>query len=192
MTRCVRVVLAAAFVALLAACHGSPSPALYTLAARPGLVIGRPVPSVAVRSVEIAKYLDRPQIVRRKNEYELETSDFERWDEDFDDMVTRVLVENLSQRLPASQVTMRASPVTTEAQMTLAVDIERFDADPGGRVILVAQWTLQRGARSGTVRLERIAVPAASDAAIDLAAAMSDCLGQLSDRLAQAIAASAG
>jgi len=187
MTR--RRLLLGMALAALAACSTSPPPTLYTLAPRPGTAIGRPAPAVALRTVEIAKYLDRPQIVRHRSEYEFTVSDLERWGEGLADMATRVLAADLAQRLPASAITLAASPVTASGAATLAVDVARFDPDPDGTVVLVARWGIRRGERFGAVQLTRIEVKPASHTTADLVAAMSDALARLSDILAQALAA---
>jgi hypothetical protein len=181
--------LAGVALAALAACSGSPPPALYTLVPRPGTPIGRPAPTVVLRTVEIAKYLDRPEIVRRRTDYELKVADTVRWAEGMADMVARVLAADLAQRLPASAITLAEGAVTAPAATTLALDVARFDPDPDGTVVLVARWAVGRGERAGAVQLTRIEVKPTSPATADLVAAMSDALAQLSDTMAQALAA---
>jgi uncharacterized protein len=183
-----RRVLVLALAGLAAGCATTPPADLFTLVSRPGDKIDRSVRSVAVRVVDVAKYLDRPQIVRRNNAYEVTAAEFERWAEALDTMATRVLVENLSLRLPGSQVSAAASPVTVRADVVVAVDIARFDPDPDGTVILVARWTARHGDTPAPVQLERITAATGSKSVTDLVGAMSDCLGQLSDRIAASLA----
>jgi uncharacterized lipoprotein YmbA len=173
---------------LLAIGCSSPQPNLYTLAPRPGTPIDRPLPSVALQSVGVAKYLDRPQIVRHRSAYELAVSDAARWGEAMDEMVPRVLVDDLAQRLPATPIATASSGMVPEAKRILTVDIDRFDADPDGTVVLEARWSLRSGARDGKMQTTRIAVPAGSTQTADLVAAMSTCLAQLSDRFVEALA----
>jgi uncharacterized protein len=181
-----RFVIAGA--ALLAACRAAP-PRLYTLVARPGVVIDRKLPLVAVRSVQIAKYLDRPQIVRHKTDFEFTTSDFDEWAEGLDDMATRVLIEDLALRLPQTPLA-RTDGVLAPATGTLvAVEIDRFDPDPDGTAVLEVRWLIRRDDKEGDVRSERIAEPASADDYTALVSAMSDCLGQLADRIATALSA---
>lgn len=174
--------------AALAGC-GSQSPKLYTLAARPGVTIDRELPPVTLHQVEIAKYLDRPQIVRHRSDVELDAGEFERWGEDFDDMVTRVLLEDLSLRLPGCALAITGSAVAPEREPQINVAIARFDPDPDGTVVLEARWSIERSRGSAQeVRLERITRP--SDGSTpSLAAAMSDCLATLADHIATALAA---
>ena len=198
-----RLVLGAlASLPSLAGCSTSPTPKLYTLAPRPATPVSRSATAgsgstapasraamtVMVRQVEVAKYLDRPQIVRYSDAYEMSASEFERWGEGLSDMVTRVLVENLSQRLPASQVYAASGPLNLpSADVTVEVNIYKFDADPGRTVILAAQWVVHSGSgRKAQDHLRarefRIA-PTSSDTAAQVAA-MSDALGQLADQIA--------
>jgi uncharacterized protein len=173
----------------LVACSTTPPPRVFTLVPRPATQqADRSSPTVMVKSVELAKYLDRPQIVRYSDTYELQLSEFERWGEGMRDMVTRVLVENLAVRLPNSQVFAGSGPLTIHADATVEVDISRFDADPGGAVVLAARWAIQREAKKTRLVWERISVPANAPATPQLVAAMSDALGQLGDRIALALA----
>jgi uncharacterized protein len=184
-----RQVLSALALAALCGCNSSPPPALYTLVARPGPRIDRTLAPIALRPVEVPKYLDRAQIVRRRTPLEFEVSDFERWGEGFDDMVTRVLLDDLALRLPRTELTIAGTKVAPQDAVTVALDLARFDADPGGTAVLEARWTIRRGATAEPVRLQRIAVRAAGQKTADIVAAMSNCLAQLADSIAAALAA---
>jgi uncharacterized lipoprotein YmbA len=187
-----RLLAGPALLSALVACSTTPPPRVVTLVPRPTTATQqayRSSTTVMVKSVELAKYLDRPQIVRYSDTYELELSEFERWGEGMRDMVTRVLVENLAMRLPNSQVFAGSGPLTMRADAAVEVDISRFDADPGGAVILAARWTVQREAKKARLESERISVPAGISTTTQLVAAMSDALGQLGDHIALALAA---
>jgi len=84
----------------LAACSTSPKPQIFSLAIHPGRELEGSRASLAVASAVIPKYLDRPQIVRHGGAYQLDVAEFDRWGEPFGDMVTRILVGDLAQRLP--------------------------------------------------------------------------------------------
>jgi uncharacterized protein len=183
-----RLLLVALAGAAFAGCSTSAPPRLYTLASRPGPTLAHGPATIAVRDVALAKYLDRPQIVRRGGVYQLEAAEFDRWGEPLSDMVTRVLIEDLSQRLPGSQVFRDASPTATDAQATLEIDISRFDADPDDTVVLAARWALRHGEQPGPAQSARFTAKPASKSTTDLVAAMSDALGQLADRIAASLA----
>jgi uncharacterized lipoprotein YmbA len=183
--RCLLLVVLAG--AALGGCSTSTPPRLFTLASRPGPMLAHGPATIAVRDAALAKYLDRPQIVRRGGVYQLEAAEFDRWGEPLSDMVTRVLIEDLSQRLPGSQIFRDASPTATDAQATLEIDISRFDADPDDTIVLAARWALRRGAQPGPAQSARLAAKPASKSTADLVAAMSEALGQLADRIAASL-----
>lgn len=183
-----RLLLGAALLVVVAACNTTPPPKLFTLEARPASQENRATSVVMVRSVELAHYLDRPEIIRHSAPYELKFSEYERWGEGMRDMVTRVLVENLAIRLPKCEVFAGAGPLTLRARATVEVEISRFDADPDGTVILAARWAVQRDGKGGRLRSERIRVPGTSSETAQLVAAMSEALGQLGDRIALELA----
>jgi uncharacterized protein len=170
------------------ACSATPAPKLYVLAPRPASPLNRPAATIAVKPVDIAKYLDRTQIVRRTGPYQLEALEFDRWGEGLSEMVTRVLIENLSQRLPGSQVRAAAGPFTLPSpELTIEVNIDTFDADAEGAVTLVAQWVVHRG-KADQFRSQEIRVMAASRDPAGQVAGMSDALGQLSSQIAAGLA----
>ena len=170
---------------LLAACASSDAK-IYTLTAEGGgRVAGRPV-SISIETVDVAKYLDRPQLVRRSSSVQLNVSEFERWGEPFGSMVQRVLAENLRLRLPAGSLVTTSQTVTGKEASTLEVSVNRFDLDDTGMVVLQAQWRLHyRTGASGAAAQANISVrPAGSDTAAQIQA-MSQALDQLAARVAQ-------
>ena len=182
-----RHVMAGLGLALAAAgCTTTPPAKLFTLAPRPAEPTGRAISAkISVKSVEIPKYLDRPQMVGYADPYQLKLSEFERWGEGLGEMTTRVLVENLAERLPRSQVFAGSGPLTMPGDISLEVEITRFEPDPQNTVLLSAQWAIvRREGRRDSVRSEQIRVKMASDSATDQVAAMSDALGLLTDRIA--------
>ena len=178
-------------LALVGGCGTSLPPRLFTIAARPAASPAQTSMKVVVRAVEVAKYLDRPEIVRYRDAYELQIEELERWGEGMRDMTTRVLIENLSLRLPASEILAESSAVSPTADATVEVDISRFDVDESGRITLNARWAVRRGggAQRASVRQERISIRPPSASVTDLVAAMSDAFAQLSDHIAQGITA---
>ena len=187
-----RLMAGLGLLAAFEGCTTSPNSRFFTLVPQPAAPsAGRSPATVAAKPVELAKYLDRPQIVRRSDAYELQISDLEHWGEEMRDMVTRVLIENLTLRLPASQVVGASGSLTIRADVTVEVDISRFDADQNGQVFLDARSAVQREGRRPSVWSDRITVQPASPSITDLVAAMSDALGELSDRIARMLAVSA-
>ena len=172
-----------------AGCAASTPPRLFTLAAKPASSMGDVAIRVVVKPVEVAKYLDRSQIVRYSDAYELQVLDLERWGEGMRDMTTRVLIDNLSTRLPRAQVVSESSPVNLRPDVTLEVDISRFDTDSSGQVVLDARWAVERDGNRSMVKLSQIRLRPASTSVTDIVAAMSDAFAQLSDQIVQGLVA---
>jgi uncharacterized lipoprotein YmbA len=177
-----------ALPALAAACRAAPT-RYYTLVPRPGIVIDRKLPLVAVRAIRIAKFLDRPQIVRHKTDIEFTFNDLDEWAEGVDDMATRVLIDDLALRLPQTQFAITDGALAPPTGTLLAVELSRFDPDPDGTTVLEARWTITRGDRPGEIHAERITGSAPPDDIGATVSALSDCLGQFADRIATALSA---
>ena len=186
-----RLVAVLALLPVVAACSTTPAPRLYTLAPRPGTPDNRFSGSISVRRAELAKYLDRPEIVRYSDPYQLGMSEYVRWGEGLSDMVTRVLVEDLAQRLPLSQPYASSGPLTLPAPtISIDINIDKFEPDASGAIVLLAQWLPRRERGGGErIRSEQIRVATGSDDPGAQVAAMSDALGQLADRIAGGLAA---
>lgn len=177
---------------LLAACSTTPPPRLFTLAPRPATPSRPFAATIAVRRVQLPKYLDRLQIVSYRDPYELQYSEFVVWGENLSDMTTRVLAENLSERLPQSQVYLSAgSFADATADITLETSIDKFDPDPSGVVVLAAQWAAHRQGYPDQIRSEQIRVTPSTKDPTGQVAAMSDALGQLADRIVAGLPAPA-
>lgn len=189
MTLSRRGLLGLTLTGLVGAC-ASPEAAYFTLAAVPGPIRRGGPKLVELRRPGLAGYLDRPEIVRSNSAYSLRVTGSERWGEPLGDLFVRILAEDLDARLPGSNVFTSAGSITAEADATVEINIQRFDADPSGRVVLLAQVAVSRGqARaSAATRVARLTVQPTGASTAELVAAMSRALGQLADTLAETLA----
>ena len=164
----------------------SPDPAYFTLAAVPGTIRRGGPAQVELRRPGLAGYLDRPEIVRSNSPYSLRVTSMERWGEPLGDLFARILAEDLNARLPGSSVFTSAGSITAEADATVEMDIQRFDADAQGTLVLLAQVAVSRSRAhsSAATRILRFTVQPAGPGTANLVAAMSTALGQLADALA--------
>ena len=185
MTATRRGVLSLALAGMEIGCSSS-EPAYFILAPVPGTAMRGGPTSVELRRPGLAGYLDRPEIVRANSAYSLRVVSGERWGEPLGDLVARILAENLNQRLPGSNVFTSTGSITAEANAKIELDIQRLDADPSGKVVLLAQVAVSRGRAKASVetRTMRLDAQPASTSTSDLVAAMSDVLGQLADLIA--------
>jgi uncharacterized lipoprotein YmbA len=170
---------------LLAAC-ASPEPNYFTLRAVPGPVLPGGAKLVELRRIGLAGYLDRPEIVRNQADYRLSIGTGERWGEPLGALVARTLAEDLNLRLPGTSVFTAAGSISADPDITVELDLQRFDADASGQVVVLAQVAVTRTpsrdhAAAQTVRL--VVTPTDSSTTA-LVAALSAALGQLADRVA--------
>ena len=176
---------------ILAGC-ASPDPTYYTLQPVPGTALAGGPATVEVRRPGLAGYLDRSDVVLRSAGYQLAVNSQIRWAEPLGDMIGRVLTQDLSQRLPGSSVFSQSGAITADAQLRVEVDVQGFDTDASGQVVLTAELAVERGATHvplATRRLVLTATPPGPGAA-NLASAMSGLLGRLADAAAQDVRAS--
>ena len=172
---------------LLAGCGASPPSKFYVLTADPvpQRAWTAAAKTVALGRVSLPGALDRPQIARRKAGNEIVFSEEERWAGPLDDMVRRVLADDLAARLPAG-VSLIESAATTPPGVTLAVEVSRFDADESGAVTLTARWeTLgPTGRPLGPARESAIVEPGSGKDAPAVVTAMSRAVATLAARIA--------
>lgn len=178
-----------ALAAVPAGC-ASPNPDLLTLDAVPGVVRAGGPRNVLLQDVALAPYLDRKAVVRSSQDYHIEVATNDWWGEPFGAMLGRVLAAEVEQRLPATTVFTEASAVSATPDATVAINVTRFDEAADGAIVLVAQVgvTFARPARPAVTEGLRFTAPVSGKDVTAQAAAMSVALGQLADRLVQALA----
>lgn len=170
-----------------AACS-SPEPDYHRLVAVPGAPARAAARVVELRRVGVPGYLDRSEIVRAGPGSRLEVLRNVRWGEPLGGMVSRVLAENLAQRLPGSTVLADAGAIRLAADATIETELQRFEADPSGAVELAAQVAFRFGpGRPGVARSFRFSVPVEGQGPPAMAAAMSGAVGRLADAIAAAL-----
>ena len=175
---------AAASRAALAAC-ASPNPVLYTIAPVSGTVQNSGPKVVALQQISIARYLERSEIVRSSENYRLDVMSNDWWGEPLGAMLSRVLVEELGQRLPQSTVIGESGAVTAAPDATVELNLQRLDEDSSGNLLLQAQASVSfKGRGAPLLRNFRFAVPPPAPGVPGEVTAISTALGQLADGLA--------
>ncbi len=183
------VILVPLTLTVLSGCGSSVNPSLYTIAPVKGAELVSTSKVIVVQQVAIARYLDRTPIVRSSEGYRLDVLANDWWGEPLTAMVTRILVEELGQRLPTSVVLNDSGAVSARPDVTIEVNVQRLDRDQTGKVLLIAQASLTYPRRADPVlKSFRITVPAASNETAAQVAASSDAIGQLADGLADLVA----
>jgi uncharacterized protein len=182
--RAAALVLAAALVAC-----SSPSPVLYTIAPVQGPAQTSGPKVIALQQIGMARFLERSQIVRSSENYRLDVMSNDWWGEPLSAMLSRVLIEELSQRLPQSSVLSETGAVSASPDATIELNIQRLDEDVSGNLILQAQASVSFKGRVGpALRSFRFVVAPPASGVPGEVAAMSTAVGQLADGLASLLA----
>jgi len=176
---------------VLAGCS-SPNPKLYAIAPVPGQALPGGPRIIAVHTIGLARYLERPQIVISSEDYRLNVAANDWWGEPLGAMLSRILVSSLAQRLPGSSVFSETGAITVEPDAAVEVNIQRMDADRAGNVILDAQLAVSFVDRSGSptrrhgtdTRAIHLSVPPPAPGLTGQVAATSTAIGQMADALA--------
>jgi uncharacterized lipoprotein YmbA len=169
---------------VIAACS-SPSPVLYTIAPVQGPVQPGGPKVIVLQQISTAHYLERSQIVRSSENYRLDVMSNDWWGEPLSGMLSRVLTEELGQRLPQSTVIGETGAVSASPDATIELNMQRLDEDASGNVVLQAQASVSFKGRPGPVlrSFRFVMTPPAADIQGEVTA-ISTALGQLADGLA--------
>ena len=190
------LMLATLATLLLAACSSSPPVRYFALS--PIDSDFQPDPDDAVilglGPIRMPDYLNRSQIVTRGANSEIQVDEFSRWSEPLSTSLLRIVatdVDNLVQGVVV--VVFPYEPfVRDQVRYRLVGDINRFDADNLGRIVLEVQWGVADadGAIVVPVRRNRYTAQAtaggkaAAGEPSAVAAAMNDALAQFSRDIA--------
>jgi uncharacterized protein len=186
-------ILAAASLALLAACGTPAKLNYYTLtvpAAAPGASPAAGAPNIYVGPITIPETVDRPQMVKRVDVNQVEIADLDRWAEPLKAAIPRLVAETLSRELGGATVMTSRQSATLAFDYRVGVDLQRFDFSPGEGAAVDALWTI-RGEKDGASRTGRSAArePAAGAGFEAMAAAQSRALDKVARDIAAAIRA---
>ncbi len=159
MILALRLISAGLCAAVLGGCFAGSSPPsrFYTLSSLrkadhevPAASSNNKTLLVAVGPVRVPDYLDRPEIITRSGQNEINVNEFHRWSGSLESGISRVLIENLSELLPHDRFSIvRWSPSQTDMPIAyrLTLDIVSFDAAPGGIASLDSNWAIYGGAK---------------------------------------------
>jgi uncharacterized protein len=183
-------VAAAALLAAQVACS-SPNPNLYTIAPVTGATMAGAPKAIELRQIGLARYLERSQIVRSSENYRLDVIANDWWGEPLGAMLARVLVEELSQRLPQSIVFAETGAVSVSPDATIELNVSRLDENTAGTLVLQAQaavTTAVKGHGEPITRGFRFEIPPSDSGVGGEVAAISVAVGELADGLAAMLA----
>jgi hypothetical protein len=142
---------------------------------------------VQLAAVHLPPSLDRRQMVRMATANSVQISETDRWSAALDEMVRNVLARDLVARLPHDKLILPEAPAPAGTP-SIVVTLTQFGPDANGTVTLNGSWSLLSGANQTPTLSREVHLTAgvAPDADAS-AAAMSQALGQLADRIAQSL-----
>ncbi|HJV35585.1 PqiC family protein [Geomonas sp.] len=194
--RLTRAVIFLAVAIGLAGCASSPSARFYTLTplsaqqAKQASPQAKPV-SISIAPVELPDYLERPQIVTRDGQNEIDLAEYDRWAGSLSDNISAVLAENLVQLLNSDRVYVYPRLRTEKADYLVSMRILRLDCMPGNQVLLKAQWSVAAGADGKDVatRISTVSERLTDKGYPTMVAAVGRTLEQVSREIAREIPA---
>lgn len=99
-------------------------------------------PVVGVGPVTIPSYLDRSTIVTRSTANRPEVNAGHRWAEPLDENINRTLMDNIDRMGMASRLEVFPWTSRDGVDWQVVLDIDRFERQADGNVILTARWKL--------------------------------------------------
>jgi len=178
------------FATLAAAACSSPDPKLYTVASLPGTAVPGGPKVVSLHTVGIARYLQRNPVVQTSEDYRVVLRGTDWWAEPLDAMLTRVLAQDLTERLPQTTIYTSAGAVTGSPEATVEVELSRLDLDRAGNLLLIGQASVSfKSQPAPDTRSLRISQPPPSPGVEGQIAATSTAMAQVADEIATMLAA---
>jgi uncharacterized protein len=178
---------------LIFSCFGKTSPAtFYTLSAlQEGDVrdkISQKI-SIAIGPVTIPPEMDRPQIITRDHENRVTLSEFHRWAGPLQEGITSVLSANLSTLLGTDRIISRRHENIFPFTHHLVLNINRFDGQLQGDVLLDVTWIIQKSSNPEPLIVKKSVIhePVLSNDYNGLVAAQSKALSELSRQIAASL-----
>jgi uncharacterized lipoprotein YmbA len=140
--------------------------------------------AVVLAGVELPPGLDRREIVVRGANHEIQVRGTHQWTTPLGEMVLHTLAFDLARRLPDGMMVLPGQPKPAASARSLSIVLE--DIAPGNDRVFVldAHWTLGTPGAAARAGHEHITVTMDSMESPAIAAAMSNALGTLADRLA--------
>jgi hypothetical protein len=145
MRRLAALTTLCALAALAAGCGSTPPSRFYTLSgdtATPAATSS--ILSIVVGPVSVPAAVDRPEIVVSTGANQVALDEFNRWASPLGDNISRVVAENLVGLLGAPRVTLFPQTLSADADVRVAIEVQRFESTPGESTMLDAVWAVRR------------------------------------------------
>jgi uncharacterized lipoprotein YmbA len=179
---------------LLLACSASPPTRYFALnaiaPASAGVAgaAGEAAAKIRLEPVAIPPELDRLELVTHSGANRIQIADQDRWAAPLDEQIRRTLSDDLGVRLPEHLVADPNEPATQDARRKLSISIGQLDVNENCALLLSASWTISVTKASSQSGVEQVQIPGSAACPAGMAAAVSQALAALADRLAPVLA----
>ena len=136
-------------------------------------------------SVTLPSVIDRPEMVLNTSADGIVVLEHERWAAPLTDLVSQALARDIERRRSGLLVADRSFNVNGAPAAKITVAVVQVLAHKGGSAVMETHWRIL-DTHTGKESLggEVFSAPLAADGYAALPQSLSDCLGQLADRLA--------
>ena len=181
-----RLIPVAIVALLLGGCGSSPTVRHYTLTTgQASVAASAPSPTVVVGPVSLPEAVDRLQIVQRVAGSRAEPAQGHRWAGSLKAELARRLATSIARERGLARVVAAPQNSVAQPDLTVPIDVLRFDADGFSSVTLEAVWAVRRdGTDLGSGRFSR-----SEPVSAPTYEALVEAHGRLADALAAEIAA---
>lgn len=159
-------------------------------ASTPAVAVGaESVTAIGIGRVALPAYLQRPHIVVRTQSNRMRIEEYHRWAGSLEDDIQRVLIENLMRLTGTERIARMPWAGDFQPDVTLRLEIYRFEAVAGKKVQLLASATLIRRSAPQSPHTWTVNLETSSEGSsyADLVSAQSRILADLSRDIAERI-----
>ncbi len=151
----------------------------------PSLTLG-----VGLGPIKFPTYLERNKILVRTSNNSFKAAEYHRWAEPLDTNFTRVLAQELNSALPNASITIYPWRSGKKIETQIVLEVLSFDSDNQNQASLTVRWELIDANKNSLVPPKQYTyAQRANKSDYDArVAAMSGCVTQLGQALAQEIA----
>jgi len=134
-------------------------------------------------------YLDRPQIVTRIGDHQLQFSEFHRWSQPLKSSFITGLTERLRTRLETGSVWSAPFPLYAHPEMKVMLELYRLDGSLGEEAVLEAHWVVLDDSGNKVLTQKRTVLQeqVAGSGYEELLAAEGQLVSRLADEIAAAV-----
>ena len=142
---------------------------------------------IGVGPLSIPRLLNRPQIITRKNNTEIDMAEMHQWGGSYKEELMQVMIDNLSTLLKTENIEEYPWKFSFKPHYQVRIDIERFDGQIGKNVILKARWRLLNNNKEILVKRAFITTAVTGNSYNHYVKAQSETLAIFSRKIADEI-----